>query len=415
MMASPIGTRVEILLPVVLSQDAQRGALVATGRMPYRVQPFKVVDFAQLDRATRERVVDVWDRIRVEATDGGEPDDGPWITRYEQMHYLHSSGWVLAGTSALMQVYFAGEGRTQSLLAQLRDELEDTRGLDTMLNSAPLLETVGDSGEIPLDGVLSAYENACQIGRQATDLAQKGGRVDEGLRPGISASDDLLVLRPRGDREDAITIALVRDSDPEAFDSAIELLGDLIHFGERELALRLADEACNNAFDGAPHFERDEDVVAGAIKPAVEKLRAERSQHREKAERDLAYSRDRERWIAEHGSTRLKRAASREYRHDGAYRDERLESEIPGFVGSLGKDVEIREVLNPSADALDAEAEVFDQVKAHKMADVGIRLVWVVAPFSSHGTGEYVQLSNYLGRHTVYRPVQPATDDDIPF
>jgi hypothetical protein len=109
----------------------------------------------------------------------------------------------------------------------------------------------------------------------------------------------------------------------------------------------------------------------------MEEMRQELSRRRQKAEADLAYQKERERWIAQYGSERLKLAAARAYRHDGTYRDERLSHELPGFVGSLGKKPEIREMINPTADALKVETEVLERIDSGKLGELDARLVWI--------------------------------------
>ena len=54
-----------------------------------------------------------------------------------------------------------------------------------------------------------------------------------------------------------------------------------------------------------------------------------------------------------------------------------------------------------------------------KLTDVEVRLAWVRTGYNSGQVdGEYVEVKNFLGRHTVYRLVEGgavAEPDDIPF
>jgi hypothetical protein len=91
-----------------------------------------------------------------------------------------------------------------------------------------------------------------------------------------------------------------------------------------------------------------------------------------------AYEQGREAWIDEHGSDRLKRAVERGYKHDGICRDERMATELPGFI-SFAKKRNVREIMNPSEEALEIEREVLELVERNGMTDVSVRLVWVPA------------------------------------
>jgi hypothetical protein len=114
----------------------------------------------------------------------------------------------------------------------------------------------------------------------------------------------------------------------------------------------------------------------------------------------------------------LKRAALRGYRHDGVYRDERLTVELPDFVGSLGRKPTIRALVNPSAQALELEAQVLARAEALGIREEQVRLVYAQpGQDSDWSDGEFVQIERYLGRHTVWQSVstEKTADDDIRF
>ena len=124
----------------------------------------------------------------------------------------------------------------------------------------------------------------------------------------------------------------------------------------------------------------DDQIVEKALAPAVKYALNKQQEAARRQEDRERYEKDREAWIAAHGSPRLKRSAERGYKHDGAYKEERLEAEFPGFVASLGKDIEVGEVFNPTEAALDVETEVLEQVAAADSDGLGVRLVWVTLP-----------------------------------
>jgi hypothetical protein len=411
------GHSVQFRFPVRLSELARRQALMATGERPDSIQYVDVEDLPGLDGHQRERVVDAWERIEI----AEEPASGPRVTRYEWLRYAESRGWQVSGrhgeTFPFDEAFFAAPGRTCALYGQLRDELQDPAPLDAMLGSAPLLDELGEQAGLSLDGVLRAYDRAFAIARRARDRALQGRRADEVWAPAISSADDLVVVRPGRDREEAFTIGLVRESDPKAFSEAERLVREVQEAGDAQLTAQFANDVCSSAFAWGPEIESDRDVVEHAIRPAAAKIREELNRRQHKARGDREYEEERKQWIAQHGSQRLKLAAARGYRHDGAYRDERLGDDLPGFVGSLGKKPEIREVINPTDKALQVETEVLERIARGDIGELEARLVWVQdRDFGGAPEGEYVEVKGYLGRHTVYRPVDPdAKRDDIPF
>jgi hypothetical protein len=92
-----------------------------------------------------------------------------------------------------------------------------------------------------------------------------------------------------------------------------------------------------------------------------------------------------------------------------------LAEELPSFV-ALGKQDEVKELLNPTEEALELESEVLQHIVDRELGDLEVKLVWVTSSFKSAAwDGEHVQIRSFLGRHNVYRPVHDRPVDDIPF
>jgi hypothetical protein len=408
------GHPVQFWLPVKLSDNARREALLSSGQQPDPIQYFDIENLSSVDAAKRERVLEVSERIAI----AEKPGPGPRVTRYDSLRHTDGGGWRLAEPDGLVipaeEVFFPGPGLTRMLYGLLQEEQQDPARLEAMWSYAPLVDDLGHQAELSLDAVLEAYGRAFGIAQRAEELALEGRRDEcPWLTPAISLADDLLILKRDSDYEDAITIGLVRDSDPEAFRQAVDLTREVREAKNGELERRFANDACGSAFAFGQEIESDGDVVTYAIAPAADRVRDETRQ----AAARTAYDHERERWIADRGSQRLKLAAARGYRHDGMYRDERLAQDLPGFISSLGRNPGIREAINPSQEALELETSVLERIAKGDLGELEARLVWVQdTGFDGVPSGEYVEVKPYLGRHSVYKPADPDRErDDIPF
>ena len=402
------GRFVRICFPVVLSRRARREGHVVSGQQPNRVQTLEIdyQAFTKLDHEERERVVELWERITI----GGDTDeDGtpmePAVIGYADL-YWHTGTWSLPGETGerieLDEIFFASPGRTLTLLDHLRRELDDTELLEALLAEAPLLDSLGESGELSLDAVLAAYDTAFQLVKRIGQLARQGRSGEDGA---VIMSQNFLFMRSREGRNRPV--GLLHDSDPPAFQTALELLKSVDTDPRNKAPLfRFADEVCQLAKRAADEIESDSDLVF-LMRGAANKIKLGWEAHE-------AYERERAQWIAQYGSERLRVAADRGYKHDGIYRDERLARDFPEFVGSLGKRIEVGEVVNPTAEAVELESEALERVDALGLEDVKVRIVWVTSRDFEIKDGEYIQLSGYLVRHTVFRQVREA-EDDIPF
>lgn len=141
-------------------------------------------------------------------------------------------------------------------------------------------------------------------------------------------------------------------------------------------------------------LDRDGLLVPDGIKssPATAQVAATTTQGVDMPEKDPAYEAERAAWIERHGSRRLRLAAERGYKHDGIYRDERLATDLPDY--RTLRNVKTGELVNPTEEALEAEGVALD-------AGHEARLVWV-KDTEDGDQGEAVEVTGYLGRHTVY-------------
>lgn len=125
----------------------------------------------------------------------------------------------------------------------------------------------------------------------------------------------------------------------------------------------------------------------------------------------LDYEDEKRGWMDTYGSTRLKLAAERGYKHDGIYRDERAAQELPGFV-ALPK-AKPREVINPTAEAIELETQTMERVSRLTLVQgITVRIVWVGDTGTDLPDGEYVMVDGYLGKHKLFLPVEQEMADD---
>jgi hypothetical protein len=279
---------------------------------------------------------------------------------------------------------------------------------------APEVGRLGADAALDLPTILESYEAMLSLADRAVEIGRQARRQSNGF---VIVSDDRehITIVPPEPEEEEIRIDLLRESNPASFDEAIAVIEQI--GGLPDAVIRaFAAEATSSAFQQLdPDTDpTDADFVTGAILPAARQLVERVREDEEREAADAAYVAERERWIAACGSERLKLAAARGYKHDAIYRDERLARELPGFVGTLPRNSQVREAINPSAEALEAESEVLAGIDSGNLNDADVRIVWVHSEaYEPPGSGEYVQLKGYLGRHSIFRRISP--EEEMPF
>lgn len=167
-------------------------------------------------------------------------------------------------------------------------------------------------------------------------------------------------------------------------------------------------------------FQREQENEAAAAHQAdIEAQRAEAE----------AFDRSKNAWIAENGSTRLRRAAGADYKVNRTYATERGAVELPEFWIDTAGDATWRERTDPTEAALNLEASVHRHLQ-RKQLDLPHRIVWLLEPprglaelFDEVGevyeADEAVIVFSYLGRYVAVAPLDPdlrnpadATDDE---
>jgi hypothetical protein len=429
------GQYVSFVLPVTLSSSARRSVLLSTGVEPTAEQIFVVDGFTNLPAELRARLVDTWEKINVHVDEEErfEPDGEPYVhmtgARNDGYLYLQrdaTDGWTRylsdsGGDSIdVYDVFYAIPERTIGLVEYLRMTLgpNEEGVLDAMLAGAPLVNELAADSELGIEDVLGAYERALDVAQRLIDLLDAGTRDENSWIPeAFSVTEDAVYLKPDiRQNPPNRPAAILKQASPQTYAQACKLLEQLNSVGTIEEKI---DRVCHHwwsaAYIDVPDERKVRDLLERAVSNALGDARTEGTK-REAAER---YEQCRANWIAKHGSQRLKRAAARGYRHDGIYRDERLKLELPDFVGSLGRKPTIRELVNPSEGALELEAQVLARAEALGIADDKVRLVFAQSGQDSDwADGEFVQIENYLGRHTVWQSVSgehASGDDDIPF
>jgi len=409
-----VGARIEVSLPVTLSRATCRDALVRTGWKPDPDQVLEINDLTELDVPERERVVDLWERIDVQF------EDGLFSVRGFDLLRQGVDGWHVA-TSAeesvdLHSVFFASPGRTLRLTEWLGGQLDDDEELWALLNGAPVVRDLA-TPELTLEPVLDAYGRALELGRRLAELVTEGERADAGwwFRSGTFVNDDLVVFES-SEVGGPPPVGFLRKSDPKAFQEVRDHL-EAVRATSEKLETKFADTVVAQVrrVRQTARVFTDAELVRNTVAAAVEMTEQEHATDQAKADRQGEYQAERQRWIAQHASRRLRLAAERGYRHDGLYRDERLAEELPSFV-ALGKQDEVKELLNPTEEALELESDVLQHIVDRELGDLEVKLVWVTSSFKSAAwDGEHVQIRSFLGRHNVYRPVHDRPVDDIPF
>jgi hypothetical protein len=427
------GRHVSFVLPVTLSPDARRDVLLHTGVEPTAEQIFIVDNLTDLAPELRARMVDTWEKVNVHVDEEElyTPDGSPWtrINGARNDGYL----WLQRNTQDrwtryppdtdgealdVDDVFYATPGRTIGAIEQLRATLDVGQAgvLAAMLAGAPLVDDLGEDHTLRAEHILDSYERALDFAQQLIDVVDAGIHAQDAW-DAYEITDDAVFLYPdlRGEQPNR-PAAIVKRADPEAYAHARELLAQLDPVPAAIVTEKI-DRVCfhwwSTRYAGASDKRKVEALLKMAITNALNDVRVEQVK-RAAAER---YEQCRARWIAKHGSQRLKRAAARGYRHDGIYRDERLNAELADFVGSLGRKPTIRELINPSEHALELEARALARAEALGIGDDKVRLVFAQpGQDSKWADGEFVQIEGYLGRHTVWQSVSgERSDDDIPF
>jgi hypothetical protein len=413
--------------PVRLSAAAAREATLATGRRAFKQQVFAVPHLTLLPLETRGRAVDVLDRVEItyeqiehEVEDQTHIEEIHEVTAYGALRHHQRQIWVLTlpqgGSVRLDTVLFPSPGRTLTLAEHLIASGQATaEEVSAVFAGTPLVTGVDEQGNLTIDAVLDAYERALEIAQLAADLAREHGTPFDltfGGWPLVHEDDGLLLLMSPY----AHATGLLRESDAKQFDEAQRTMRKAMDNLSGEDLGRLVLRICHRAQKLRESEETtDPDIVTYAIQIESDLVSEEVQHQQDAAAAETAYAKAAREWIAEHGSGRLKQAAARGYRHDGIYRDERLAQELPDFEGWLGRNPQVREVVNPSEESLRIEVDTLKRLKGLSM-DLPVRIVWVVTDSSTyHGTGEYVRVENYLGKHTVYRPGKIVEPGEIPF
>lgn len=427
------GSIPRIVLPVTLSQAARRSALVMSGVEPEPHQDFVVENLAELDRSDRERLVDLWEKINVHdpaAADSDEwwsdeitePRNDGYLWLHRGLHDRWARYWPGTEGAALDldEVFFANGHRTVSTLDAFRASLGDDEqaAFVAMLAGAPLVEDLGDADHLALEVVLAAYERALEFAERLIALTDTGTPAPQGFRPRpFMITDDAVFLFPAGGSgaDPSIRVAaILKGADAGAYDRAVELLKEFDVPEARQAIADKIDRVCFHWWASHSEEQPDLDKVEWNLDTALMNASSDAASAQASAEQRARYEECRARWITKHGSPRLRRAAERGYKHDGIYRDERLEIELPGFVGSLGRKPNVRELVNPSADALELEAEALARAEALGISGEQVRLVYAQTGLDTDlADGEYVQITDYLGRHTVWQQV--SDEPNVPF
>jgi hypothetical protein len=429
------GTPVEFVLPVMLSRTAQRSVLLNTGCEPSGRQTFILDDLTQLAPDQRLRLVDIWEKVNIRVK---RPEDDfiprgasliidARIDGYLWLHRGSDDRWsrYLPNSKGaainVEDVFYATPGRTITALERLSVDLDEISNdaLAAMLGGAPLVDDLGDGNTLRARHVFDAYERALDLAQQLVDLVDAGTRdlSSDLFSSGYEITEDAVFLFPAlGAEKPNRPAAILKEASPTAYAEARELLGQLDGV-PRNTVLEKIDRVCFHWWNLYAH-RADESKVRGLLRMAVANALSDVQGEKKKAAEIARYEQCRAKWIAKHGSQRLKRAALRSYRHDGVYRDERLAVELPDFVGSLGRKPTIRELVNPSAEALELEAQVLARAEGLGITEEQVRLVYAQpGQDSDWSDGAFVQIERYLGRHTVWQSVlgEKSADDDIPF
>ncbi|MDQ3935936.1 MAG: hypothetical protein M3340_15045 [Actinomycetota bacterium] len=188
---------------------------------------------------------------------------------------------------------------------------------------------------------------------------------------------------------------------------------------QRERALRLAAPASQvsrtrNPFLRHPelaHPTDDVEAVLNAWEDHLAKVDLESLNEGDAGDSEVSraeFLREMGAWVAQHGSTRLRRALERGYRATGIYVEERALKEMPDFFFDRDGRVVFREALNPSAEALELETQTLQRMADHSRAASEVRIVWMTDAPSEWPDellpGEAIFVK-FLGHGRLFRPV----------
>jgi len=163
---------------------------------------------------------------------------------------------------------------------------------------------------------------------------------------------------------------------------------------------------------GAVAWQQELEAQAVAAREAALAVHEAEIAERERQKQEAAD--ERRRWIEEHGSERLRRAATEGIEHGAIYRDERLELERPGWIWLDDVAGDVDEARNPPGEAfavLDAARKVEPQatLKYYRVirhyTDAQLDEVADDPDFEPGDVTGYVAEAEFLGRTIVFGPV----------
>lgn len=182
-----------------------------------------------------------------------------------------------------------------------------------------------------------------------------------------------------------------------------------------------------------PFPTEDVDVLLHHVEPWLRAIAAKGSAEaevlKERDRRRRYFETNRQTWVEEHGSPRLRLALARGYKVNRLYTQERAALEMPGFWADTNDSADAAERTDPSAEALALETNVQQHLKASEIEGMP-RIVWLKEPPSAMAEAveehpwlvfesqEAVAVDDYLGRYRMFLPLDvdfrnPLTDRDF--
>lgn len=136
---------------------------------------------------------------------------------------------------------------------------------------------------------------------------------------------------------------------------------------------------------------------------------------RRRSESAADFAMEKDAWIQEHGSTRLKRANARQYKVNRLYAQERADEEFPRFWLETGDGARWGERTDPSEAALDLEEQVREGLTT-RWGEMDARIVWLITPPAELAARweipsleweaqEAILVQPYLGRYRLFLPL----------
>lgn len=134
-----------------------------------------------------------------------------------------------------------------------------------------------------------------------------------------------------------------------------------------------------------------------------------------RSESAAIFEREKNAWIQEHGSTRLRRANKRDYKVSRLYAQERSDREFPFFWLETSSDARWGERTDPSERSLDLEDGVRENLSS-RGSEMDARIVWLTVPPAELASRweipelewedqEAILIQPYLGRYRLFLPV----------